>query len=44
MAATELVPLGIGVVCDYLINECRTTIEKKRAQEGSDVGVLNHSR
>jgi hypothetical protein len=29
MAATELMRLGIGVVCDYLINECRKNIEKK---------------
>jgi hypothetical protein len=29
MAATELVCLGIVLVCDYLINECRQIIEKK---------------
>jgi hypothetical protein len=29
MAAAEVVCLGIGVVCDYLINECRRIIEEK---------------
>jgi hypothetical protein len=43
VAAAELVCLGIGVVCDYLINECSKIIEK-RAKEESDVGELNHSR
>jgi hypothetical protein len=28
-AATELVRLGIGVVSDYLIGECRKIIETK---------------
>jgi hypothetical protein len=26
MAATELMRLGIGVVCDYSINQCRKII------------------
>jgi hypothetical protein len=29
MAATELLRLGISVVSDYLINQCRKTIETK---------------
>jgi hypothetical protein len=29
MAASELMRLGIGVVCDYLLSECGKIIEKK---------------
>jgi hypothetical protein len=36
MGATELLRLGIGVVSDYLINECRKTLETK-----SKKGVLS---
>jgi hypothetical protein len=35
MAATELVHLGIGVVSDCLINECREKQLKQRAEEAS---------